>query len=271
MRNFSKTFGTNMEAAYDKIDGFCHIYFNRMYSETGTKNDADMFFLLAHIRRCLVSIMEHSECPDMNIKTVFHEFIRLSQFIHQIQSFMSDGIGGEELGNVIKEVSSLIDPQMLSVDVSVYESNIVSETNRPEKDGNEIVLEKICMEDTTFSITNGVFNHLYRLGYLSRPHKLVEEFDEDGEFKGVVLNIALYENKADDLADFLKIFSKYAYNNKDNEYDFGWNFNHIANVILDNITESRKCKNFQLTQYIYNAVVYGNPNPFGGESKTDNK
>ena len=271
MRNFSKTFGANMEAAYDKIDGFCHIYFNQMHSETGTKNDADMFFLLAHVRRCLASIMEHSECPDMNIKTVFHEFIRLSQFIHQIQSFMSDGIGGEELGNVIKEVSSLIDPQILSVDVSIYESNIVSETNRPEKDGNEIILEKIWMEDTTFSITNGVFNHLYRLGYLSRPHRLVEEFDEDGKLKGVVLNLALYENKADDLADFLKIFSKYAYNNKDNEYDFGWNFNHIANVILDNITESRKYKNSQLTQYIYNAVVYGNPNPFGGESKTDNK
>lgn len=182
---------------------------------------------------------------------------------------MSDGIGGEELGNVIKEVSSLIDPQILSVDVSVYESNVVSETNRPEKDGNEIILENIWMENTPADMLDGVFNHLWRLGYLSRQHQIVERLNGDGEFEGVVLNFALYENKANDLVDFLKIFSKYAYSGKDNKYDFGWDFNHIANI-LSNMSESKRYKNLQLTQYIYNSVVYGNPNPFG-ESKIDNK
>lgn len=269
MRNFNETFRTNVEAAYNKINGFCNVYYDRMHKPGSTDDDMNMFSFLTQIRRCLVSIMEYSECPDMNTKMIFHEFVCLSEFIHQIQLFMDDGINEEELDNVIKEVSSLIDPQMLSVDVSVYESNIVSETNRPEKDGNEIVLENVWMENTPANTLDGVFNHLWKLGYLSRQHQIIKKFDEDGEFEGVVLNFALYENKANDLVDFLKIFSKYAYSGKDNKYDFGWDFNHIANI-LSNMSESKRYKNLQLTQYIYNSVVYGNPNPFG-ESKIDNK
>ena len=264
MRNFNKTFRANVEAVYNKINSLCNIYYDRRHSEAGTEDDANIFFYLTAIRRHLLSIMEHNGYP--NIKTVFHEFVCLSESIHQIQSFINDDTNGEELGNAIKEVSSLIDPQMLSVDVSVYESNIVSDY--PE-DGDEIVLDDIWMNNTPADMLDGVFNHLRRLGYLSRRHQIIEEFDEDGEFEGVILNFGVYKNKAEDLADFLKVFSRYAYNTI-NEYDFGWEFGHIANMILHSMSESRKYKNTQLTQYIYNSVVYGNPNPFG-ESKMDNK
>ena len=84
MRNFNETFRTNVEATYNKINGFCNIYYDRIHEPGSTDDDMNMFSFLTQIRRCLVSIIEHSECLDMNMKTVFGEFICLSEFIHQI-------------------------------------------------------------------------------------------------------------------------------------------------------------------------------------------
>ena len=265
--NFDKIKAT-VENVHSKIDEFCHVYFDLRYSENGTEDDADMFFLLTEIRGCLASIMEHSEYPCLDIKTVFHEFIKLDEFVYNISSFINDGIGGEELASTINEVSSLIDPQMLSVDTSVYKANMISEIDRPEKDENEIILENVWMENTTFDAMNGVFNHLWRLGYLSRPHRLIEESDEYGEVEGVTLDFALYKDRADDLIELLRVFTRYAYTNYEYEHDNGWDFRNIINMItdrLDNIPESRKYKNFQLVQYIYNDIMYKSPNPFGEE------
>ena len=146
MRNYNfNEIKTAVENAHSKIDKFCHIYFDLRYSENGTEDDADMFFLLTEIRGCLASIMEHSEYPCLDMKTVFNEFIRLDEFVYNISSFINDGIGGEELASAINEVSLLIDPQILSVDTSIYKANIISEIDRPEKDGNEIILENVWM------------------------------------------------------------------------------------------------------------------------------
>lgn len=259
MRNFNM-FREVVMNAKDMIDDVYSIYLDK-YRTLGVDNEdadiSDIYNLLYDIRWKLETIISNL-CYD--IKTVTDTVISLAEPMYNISSYVNDGIGGEELKDAIDAVDKIADRKFFYVDESVYDSMVIDERDRPEKNGNEIIIENIWVPDATKEDLDKVFYPLYKIGYLSRLHAAEEESGS-----GTVLNLAVYKDKADDLIDFLNTFTRYSYTNDTDEHDNGWDFRNVIHILSEKIEEfqnSRKYINFELTKYIYNSAVYGNSNPF---------
>lgn len=260
MRNFNM-FREVVMNAKDMIDNVYSIYLDK-YRVLGVDNEdvdvSDIYNLLYDIRWKL-GIIVSNLCYD--IKTVTDMVISLAEPMYSISSYINDGIGGEELKDAIDAVDKIADCKFFSVDESVYKSMVIDERERPEKDGNEIIIEDIWMDRCSKEDLDKVFYPLYEIGYLSRLHRTTEE--EDGS--GTVLDLAVYKDKADDLIEFLNTFTRYSYTNDTGEHDRGWDFRNVIRILSEKIEEfqdSRKYRNFELVKYLYNNAVYGTPNPF---------
>lgn len=260
MRNFNM-FKEVVENAKDMIDNVYSIYLDkyRMVEVDNEDEDtSDIYNLLYDIRWKLEVIISNL-CYD--IKTVTDTVISLAEPMYNISSYVNDGIGGEELKDAIDAVDKIADRKFFYVDESVYNSMIIDERDRPEKDGNEIVIEDIWMDNVLKEDLDNIFYSLYKIGYLSRLHRATEE--EDGS--GVILDLAVYKDKADDLVEFLNVFTRYSYTNNIGEHDRGWDFRNVIRILSERMEEfkdSRKYKNFELTKFIYNSTMYRNSNPF---------
>lgn len=260
MRNFNM-FREVVMNAKDMIDNVYSIYLDK-YRVLGIDNEdadiSDIYNLLYDIHWKLETIISNL-CYD--IKTVTDTVISLAEPMYNISSYVNDGIGGEELKDAIDAVDKIADRKFFYVDESVYDSMVIDERDRPEKDGNEIIIEGIWMSDAFKEDLDNVFYPLYKIGYLSRLHRATDE--EDGS--GAVLDLAVYKDKADDLIEFLNTFTRYSYTNDTDEHDNGWDFRNVIRTLSEKMEEfqdSRKYKNFELTKYIYNSAMYGNSNPF---------
>lgn len=268
MRNFTEFRNVVMKAR-DLVDNVYDIYLDK-YRTLGVDNEdedtSDIYNLLYSIKSNLEYI-----CMDINydIKSVTDTVIRMSEHVYNISSYVNDGIGGQELKEAIDAVDKIADSRFFYVDESVYCSMIIDERSRPEKEGNEIIIDNIWMDDTTKEAMDEIFYPLYEIGYLSRLHRVPEEYDD-----GVILDIAVYIDKVDDLIDFLNTFTRYAYTNCEDTHDNGWDFRNIIRTLSEKAEEnknSRKYRNFELVKYLYNDVMYGTPNPFRALENTDDE
>lgn len=105
-----------------------------------------------------------------------------------------------------------------------------------------------------------LFNHIWKLGYLSEQCEIIPDDD------GYMLNFTVYKNKIEDLMDLLITFMEYVYISITDEYKYGWDFRDIIHTLslytIEECRDSKKYKNFKLIQYIHNDIIYGEPNPF---------
>lgn len=254
MRNFNM-FREVVENAKDTIDTVYDIY---RVKDLEDDEIYRIYNLIYDIRWKLETIISNL-CYD--IKTVTDTVISLAKPMYYISEYVNDNIGGPELKDAVDAVDKIADRRFFSVDESIYDSMVIDERDRPEKDGNEIIIEDIWMDGAHKEDLDKVFYPLYKIGYLSRLHRTTEE--EDGS--GTILDLAIYKNKADDLLEFLNTFTRYSYTNDTGEHDRGWDFRNVIRLLSERMEEfkdSRKYKNFELTKYIYNSTVYGNSNPF---------
>lgn len=252
MRNFTE-FKEVVENAKDMVDVVYDIY---RVKDLEDDEIYRIYNLIYDIRWKLETIISNL-CYD--IKTVTDTVISLAKPMYYISEYVNDGIGGEELRAAVDATDKIADSKFFSVDESVYDSMVIDERDRPEKDGNEIIIEDIWMDEAHKEDLDKVFYPLYKIGYLSRLHRATDEDD------GTVLDLAIYKDKADDLLDFLNTFTRYSYTNDTGEHDRGWDFRNVIRILSERMEEfkdSRKYKNFELTKFIYNSAMYGNSNPF---------
>lgn len=169
----------------------------------------------------------------------------------------SDDFGCKVL-ELIQTADKISNFDFLETDTSIYKSMV---NNKNTSCNSETVTFTNVWTYSATGLEN-LFNHIWKLGYLSEQCEIISDEDEEGH----LLNFSVYKNKIEDLADLLYVFMEYTYISVTGEYDYGWDFRNIIHTLsLYNIEEcedSRKHKKFKLMQYIHNDMVYGVPNPF---------
>ena len=231
--------------------------YGMMYTCINNKEDSEAIYDSIYRMSGYIDIISLGEF-NYNSKFTIGATIDLLAEIYTFPEYPGSDDFGCKVSELIEIANIISNFDFLETDTSIYKSMV---DNKNTSCNSETVTFTNVWTCSATGLEN-LFDHIWKLGYLSGQCEIIPEEYEDG----YMLNFTMYKNKIEDLADLLTTFMEYVYISVTDEYKYGWDFRNIIYTLssysIEECQDGRKYKNFKLMQYIHNDIVYGEPNPF---------